>query len=83
MLETVLLYSRKDKNLTEQSMTVKMMLVNCDLTIIHMFFQNQKSELSCDRMKVTTSTCHGFLMTMFSAHYNNNVHLSSDEYANT
>ena len=34
-------------------------------------------------MEVTASTCHGFLMSMLSAHYDNNIHLSSDEYANT
>lgn len=50
---------------------------------ISVFLQNQKSELSGDRMEVTASTCHGFLMSMLSAHYDNNIHLSSDEYANT
>lgn len=47
------------------------------------FCKGQKSELSGNMMEVTTSMCHGFLMTMLSAHYNNYVHLSSDEYATT
>lgn len=33
--------------------------------------------------EVKTSLCQGFLMTMLSAHYNNYVHLSSDEYITT
>lgn len=34
----LLLCSSKGRNLTEQSMIIKFMLVNCDLTIIHLVF---------------------------------------------
>lgn len=69
----------KIKDLTEQP-TIKFMLVNCDLTIIHPFFL-QSQEKGIEWLHdLTTSVCQSFLMTMLSEHY---VHLSSDEYAST
>lgn len=68
----------KMKDLTEQP-TIKFMLVNCNLSVIHPFFlQSQEKRIEWLVMEVTTSVCQSFLMTMLSEHY---VHLSSDEYA--
>lgn len=64
-------------------MTDKMMLVNCDLTIIHLFIAKPEKQIEWWQDGDDSFYISWFPKTMFSAHYDNNVHLSSDEYANT